>query len=208
MNTRKAALLVAMVAVMGGLAAFGFAGAAYASQSAAVTCPSSDVGGFALGTDPGDVNTSGNPIFCSYPVAANENPYDFYCTYDAGTGLLVSDHDVGLCPAKAVVGATTVTAASVNKVPGRTVFSARLTMTGTGMAIGGQTIVFKIGPFPICAAVTAPNGIASCTALITLSQYLNANTYTASYAGDPLYPYLPSTATGGFYTARPVLSIP
>ena len=52
--------------------------------------------------------------------------------------------------------------------------------------MGGQTIVFKIGSATLCAAVTAPNGIAWCAALLTLAaQYLSANTYTASYAGNP-----------------------
>ena len=106
----------------------------------------------------------------------------------------------------ACIGPTTLTAASVAKTPGLTVFSARLTLSLTGAAVGAQTIVFKIGSATLCTAVTATNGTASCSAAITLNQYLSANTYTASYAGNT--PYLPATATGTFYTASPPLNIP
>ena len=106
----------------------------------------------------------------------------------------------------ACVAPTTLTAAGVDKTPGLTVFSARLNLTLNGKGVGGQTIVFKIGPATICTGVTAANGAATCAGLITLNQYLTATTYTANYAGNP--PYLPSSATGSFYIAPPVLNIP
>lgn len=295
MDVRKVALLVAMMALAGGVVAFGFAGAAYSAPTS-YSCPPTDNAGFAVG--PGSDTTS-NPIFCSYPAFSGENPDDFYCTYDYNTGALVTDSDAGFCPANAVastsaatpcaagyysasgddsdgpctaaspgyyvsdsgatsqtpcpagyyqptsgasscdaaaigyyvassgqanevpcpagettltvastvcVAPTTLTAASVDKEPGLTVFSARLTLSANGRGLGGQRIVFKIGPFPVCVAVTAPNGIGVCAGEITLSQYLNATTYTVSYAGNGTY--FPSTATGSFYLARPVLSIP
>src|SRR5262249_55355820 len=61
------------------------------------TCPSQDQGGFDLGeSDPGP------PLFCSYPADPNEDPHDFYCTYDTATGELVQDVDADLCPSNAV----------------------------------------------------------------------------------------------------------
>ncbi|KAF8181810.1 hypothetical protein BJ912DRAFT_906639 [Pholiota molesta] len=62
------------------------------------TCPPQDNGGFPLGES--DVTT--NPIFCSYPAVPGENPNDFFCTYSMTTGVLVQDHDAGLCPTNAV----------------------------------------------------------------------------------------------------------
>src|SRR5258708_7962522 len=61
-------------------------------------CPPQDGLGFALG----DHDESTDPIFCSYPAVKGEDPNDFFCTYSAVTGALVTDNDVGLCPATAV----------------------------------------------------------------------------------------------------------
>ena len=58
------------------------------------TCPPADLGGFPLGAS----DTSTDPIFCSYPAVPGEDPNDFFCTYDATSGLLVQDHDAGFCP--------------------------------------------------------------------------------------------------------------
>jgi hypothetical protein len=41
-------------------------------------------------------------MFCSYPAFEGENPNDFFCTYSAGTGALVTDNDAGFCPTNAV----------------------------------------------------------------------------------------------------------
>ena len=125
MNVRNVALRIVMMVVAGGVVAFGFAGAAYSAPispsistsqqpasttvgssiadkatvtSGGFTCPSQDEAGFSLG----ESNTSTNPIFCSYPAFAGEDPNDFYCTYDASSGALVMDHDAGFCPATAV----------------------------------------------------------------------------------------------------------
>jgi hypothetical protein len=61
------------------------------------TCPPTDQLGFAVG----DTDYTSDPIFCSYPAVAGEDPNDFFCTYSASTGVLVTDHDAGLCTATA-----------------------------------------------------------------------------------------------------------
>ena len=61
-------------------------------------CPPQDGLGFGLGVS----DTSTDPIFCSYPAVAGEDPNDFFCTYDRSTGTLVTDNDAGLCTASAV----------------------------------------------------------------------------------------------------------
>ncbi|KAF8182090.1 hypothetical protein BJ912DRAFT_928784 [Pholiota molesta] len=68
------------------------------TMPSAYTCPPQDALGFPLG----ESNLTTDPIFCSYPAVAGENPNDFYCTYSRTTGVLVQDHDAGLCPANAV----------------------------------------------------------------------------------------------------------
>jgi len=72
--------------------------AAAASPAGCYVCPSQDNAAFPLG--PG--SNTGNPLFCSYPAFGGENPNDFYCTYNTTTGVLVTDHDAGFCPATAV----------------------------------------------------------------------------------------------------------
>ncbi len=62
------------------------------------TCPPADQAGFSVGVTDYTVD----PIFCSYPAVANENPNDFYCTYSSTTGALVTDNDAGFCAATAV----------------------------------------------------------------------------------------------------------
>ena len=61
-------------------------------------CPPADEAGFPLG----DTDYTTDPFFCSYPAFPGENPNDFYCTYSATTGALVTDNDAGFCPATAV----------------------------------------------------------------------------------------------------------
>jgi len=62
------------------------------------TCPPADTAGFGLG----DSDYTADPIFCSYPTVPGEDPNDFFCTYSASTGTLVTDNNAGLCPAEAV----------------------------------------------------------------------------------------------------------
>jgi hypothetical protein len=64
----------------------------------AFQCPPQDKDGFRLGQS----GTLNHRIFCSYPNFPGENPNDFFCTYNATSGLLVQDLDSGLCPANAV----------------------------------------------------------------------------------------------------------
>src|SRR5262249_27857298 len=72
---------------------------------ATCSCPATDQLGFALGS-----SSAGATLFCSYPAVPGEDPHDFYCTYNTGTGVLVTDNDAGLCPPNAVncVGPTPV----------------------------------------------------------------------------------------------------
>ncbi|KJA13093.1 hypothetical protein HYPSUDRAFT_81168 [Hypholoma sublateritium FD-334 SS-4] len=65
------------------------------------TCPTADSAGFSLATP----NYATEPIFCSYPAVAGENPNDFYCTYSSTTGQLVTDNDAGFCPGNGVAHA-------------------------------------------------------------------------------------------------------
>jgi hypothetical protein len=118
-------VIVAGVLVISGLAS----GASSSSSSpsaalgavrtqAAYACPAQDNANFPLDYS----DTSGNPIFCSYPIFSGENPFDFFCTYSATTGVLVQDNDAGLCPGTAVL---------VDPVPGQ--LAALLTaVTGVG----------------------------------------------------------------------------
>lgn len=69
-----------------------------AAMASGFQCPSADQAGFPLGVS----NTAIDPIFCSYPAVEGEDPYDFYCTYSATTGVLVQDNDASLCPANAI----------------------------------------------------------------------------------------------------------
>jgi K319L-like, PKD domain len=105
-------------------AALGAAG----TKSVSVTCPPTDQLGFALG----EYDTSTDPIFCSYPAVAGEDPHDFYCTYSATTGALVEDHDAGLCQPNAVGGsgnsAPTASAGNDQTVAS----SATVNLDGTG----------------------------------------------------------------------------
>jgi hypothetical protein len=127
---RKVALLVATITV-GGVAGFGFAGAAYASAAPTITtsaqpaaatagssiadkatvsgsviavsftCPPVDLAGRSLGQH----GTSGSTLACTYQTIPN----NFYCQYFTDTGLLRADHDAGMCPPVAVPTANTVT---------------------------------------------------------------------------------------------------
>jgi hypothetical protein len=85
--------------------------------------PPNDDGGYAVGTEAGDVtfnlttldigtNAVGqitswdivDDLFASYPAFAGENPTDFYCTYtltsstSSDSANLTEDNDVGFCP--------------------------------------------------------------------------------------------------------------
>lgn len=61
-------------------------------------CPPQDQLGFLVGQK----DESSDPIFCSYPAVAGEDPHDFFCTYSKTTGTLVTDNDAGLCQPNAV----------------------------------------------------------------------------------------------------------
>ncbi|KAF8185448.1 hypothetical protein BJ912DRAFT_927477 [Pholiota molesta] len=64
----------------------------------AFVCPAADTANFPLAEN----NLTTDPIFCSYPAFAGEDPNDFFCTYSKTTGALVQDADAGFCPGTAV----------------------------------------------------------------------------------------------------------
>ncbi|KAF8182089.1 hypothetical protein BJ912DRAFT_603221 [Pholiota molesta] len=61
-------------------------------------CPPTNTLGLPLGNS----DVTSNPIFCAYPLISGVNPNGLYCTYSRTTGVLVTNHDLGLCPANAV----------------------------------------------------------------------------------------------------------
>jgi hypothetical protein len=67
-------------------------------------CPPADEAGFPL--DPEHSDTSSAPIHSEYPAPPGQVGV-FYCEYSATTGVLVVDHDEGLCPAVAVPSSAT-----------------------------------------------------------------------------------------------------
>jgi hypothetical protein len=42
--------------------------------------------------------TMSGVYFASFPAVPGENPNDFFCTYNAPSGFLITDNDAGLCP--------------------------------------------------------------------------------------------------------------
>ena len=81
-------------------AAVGSSIADQATVSAPMTyvCPAHNLAGSALDPSPTD---SGGVWICSYPLYPGESPDPFYCTYRDSTGALVTDADIGYCPAAA-----------------------------------------------------------------------------------------------------------
>lgn len=49
-----------------------------------------------------------------------------------------------------------------------------------------QVITFFVGGRPVCSGTTSGNGVATCTATLTVLEQLR-HAFVASYAGDPLY---------------------
>ncbi|HET6167187.1 MAG TPA: hypothetical protein VFE07_10195 [Marmoricola sp.] len=50
-----------------------------------------------------------------------------------------------------------------------------------------QTVTFALGGQPVCSGTTDAQGVASCTAMIRVGQWLPGLRWTATYAGDALY---------------------
>ncbi|KAG8871420.1 hypothetical protein FRB98_000779 [Tulasnella sp. 332] len=65
--------------------------------SSCFTCPSQDTLSYPLGNHSDDDGV----LFCSYPSIVNQDPNDFFCTYNDSTGALVQEHDNGFCPSTA-----------------------------------------------------------------------------------------------------------
>ena len=148
--------------------------------------------------------STGTATSAGYTATATATDY-WVATYNGDSNNSAVTSGPAAEPVTITPGPTTLVAANVNKAPGLVVLSARLTTSVNGNGLGGQTIVFKIGSATLCSAVTGPSGTASCVALLTLAEFIEANTYTASYAGSP--PYLKSSATGGFYFGTPFFGL-
>lgn len=96
-------------------------GGTITSNTFSTTTLTEDEGGFPLGTGSSyssiesgmtlliSTDGSGNltaldlsgVYFASFPAFPGENPNDFYCTYGVPSGSLITDNDVGFCPASA-----------------------------------------------------------------------------------------------------------
>ncbi|KAJ7260449.1 hypothetical protein B0H12DRAFT_1069685 [Mycena haematopus] len=68
------------------------------TPSCTATCALNDDAGTLLGAGPYYYSISGGVLFCSYPSYPDEDPNDWYCTYDSTTGSLINDRDNGWCP--------------------------------------------------------------------------------------------------------------
>jgi hypothetical protein len=77
------------------------------------------------------------------------------------------------------------------------------TLRGGGVPLAGRKIAFNISGIPLCSAVTATNGTATCHVgfLAELIVFL-ANRYSASFAGDASY--LASRASAAAIQLGPV----
>jgi hypothetical protein len=197
-KVRRAALLVALMVGAGGVLAFGFAGAAAATTTpsistsqqpasatvggsiadnatvtaSAYTCPAQDNLGFSLGQS----DTTTDPIFCSYPAVAGENPNDFYCTYSATSGSLVTDHDAGLCPSTAVGSGTAAT--------GTVTFNLYNNSTGSGTPLFTDTENLVSGVATSASFPTTAVGTDYWVA--TYNGDSNYNTVSTSDSGEPV----------------------
>jgi hypothetical protein len=202
--------------VAGGLVAFGFAGAAYAlttpsigtsqqpasavvgssiadkatvSGGSSYTCPPQDMLGFALGSS----DTSSNPIFCSYPAVSGEDPKDFYCEYSATTGVLVTDHDAGLCAAKAVGPNTTPTGTVTFKLYNNDSASGTPLFTDTESLVSGVAT---------SAGYTA-TAIGTDYWVATYNGDSNYNPVSSSTSGEPVTITPSSSSSSGVVQAPP-----
>jgi hypothetical protein len=106
-------------------------------------CPSEDGAGFPVG----EQSDSGGALFCSYPAVTGENPYDFYCEYNASTGALTQDSDAGYCPATApytsgggatVTGTVTFTLYNNNSASGTPLYTDSNVALVSGAATSGS----------------------------------------------------------------------
>ena len=66
--------------------------AAQSSSPNCIACPTEDQAGFPLGAS----DTTADPIFCSYPSVAGQDPMVFYCTYNKVCVLLSRRHTASL----------------------------------------------------------------------------------------------------------------
>ncbi|RNL62268.1 Ig-like domain repeat protein [Nocardioides marmoriginsengisoli] len=68
------------------------------------------------------------------------------------------------------------------------------TLTGPAGPVAGETVTFKSGVVPLCTAITAANGVASCSGTAGLLGIILALGYKADFAGSA--GYLPSSGKG------------
>ena len=143
-----AAVVAAVLALGASVAAAGLVGGGGGDGlQGAFECPPADNGGFPLAPEGSDTST--DPILCDYPDVDGVLGV-YFCTYDFTTGVLVEDHNVGLCPANAV---------PIDSVPGH--LDALLTaVTGVGP---GKSLANKVKE--IQANVAANQTATACAGL-------------------------------------------
>jgi hypothetical protein len=178
-----------MMAVAGGVVAFGFAGPASASPAAA-TCPAQDAAGFPVG----QTNTSEDPIFCSYPAFAGQDPNDFFCTYSLTTGALATDDDAGFCTANAPLnGGISLATPTINTAaqPTSTTVGGQIADQATlsGGASPTGTVTFNLydnssgaGTTLFTDTETLSGGVATSSAYTTTAT--GTDYWVATYNGD------------------------
>ena len=202
MSPGKVAVLVAVAAAAQGIVAFGFAGSASASPSTTPSisttqqpstatvgssiadkatvsgtapgttyaCPPQDEAGFPVAT----YSITGTTLFCSYPAFPGENPTDFYCNYDTGTGILTKDNDAGFCPGSAV-------ATSGGGPTGTVTFNLYNNPNGTGTPLFSDTESLSGG---------------SATSKGYTATAAGTDYWVATYNGDSNFSAVSSTANG------------
>jgi hypothetical protein len=177
-------------------------------------CPSTELyGGAALGTS--DLTT--DPFFCSYPVTPNEDPNDFYCTYDATTGALVTDHinnPPGLCfPATVGFGKSTPAITTSQQPASATIggsIADQATVSGGKTPTG--TVTFKLynnstatGTPLFTDTETLSGGVATSTGYTTAGT--GTDYWVATYNGDHKNNSVASSTSGEPVTIKPAPTI-
>jgi hypothetical protein len=174
-------------------------------------CPSAELyQGFALGTS--DLTT--DPIFCSYPLTPNEDPNDFYCTYDAITGALVTDHGNGHCfPATVGFGKSTPAITTLQQPASATIggsIADQATVSGGKTPTG--TVTFKLytnstanGTALFTDTETLSGGVATSTGYTTAAT--GTDYWVATYNGDHKNNSVASSTSGEPVSIKPAPTI-
>jgi hypothetical protein len=82
----------------------------------------------------------------------------------------------------------------------RVTFSGTLTSGVTGAGIAGQLVTFSDGGSTFCSATTNAKGVASCSvSVLNVLVLLFSPTYSATYAGSPVYGAESATGTSTLF---------